>query len=349
MSSVCGSLCDGRIVQRERARARPAVAFEAPARRLVAVLAVAAAALVAAPGALAEDAAAWLARAAQAARQHNYVGTIVYQHGGRVETSRLVHLNDNGMEFEKLVNLDGPAREVIRSQGEVRCYYPDAKVVRIEPRTFRNAFPSLSPMQQKALGEFYTFRKAEAGRVAGVEAQAWVFEPKDGLRYGHKFWSDSATGLLLKARIIDETGEVVEQFAFTDLAIGVRVDREMVRPSWPPAPPDWVVRSVGPEDVELRDTGWSVGRLPPGFAKIVEGYRALRGRKQPVAHLIYSDGLVAVSVFIENVGSAPHPTGLSQRSGTNIFVRQADDYLITVLGEAPPAAMRQMAASVVRR
>ena len=246
MSSACGSLCDGRIVQRERARARPAVAFEAPARRLVAVLAVAAAALVAAPGALAEDAAAWLARAAQAARQHNYVGTIVYQHGGRVETSRLVHLNDNGMEFEKLVNLDGPAREVIRSQGEVRCYYPDAKVVRIEPRTFRNAFPSLSPMQQKALGEFYTFRKAEAGRVAGVEAQAWVFEPKDGLRYGHKFWSDSATGLLLKARIIDETGEVVEQFAFTDLAIGVRVDREMVRPSWPPAPPDWVVRRWDP-------------------------------------------------------------------------------------------------------
>ncbi len=49
-----------------------------------------------------------------------------------------------GSEFEKLVNLEGPAREVIRRNGEVRCYYPDAKVIRIEPRTFRNAFPSLS-------------------------------------------------------------------------------------------------------------------------------------------------------------------------------------------------------------
>jgi sigma-E factor negative regulatory protein RseB len=321
----------------------------APARRLAAVLAVGASALVAATGVRADDAAAWLQRAAQAARQMNYVGTIVYQHGGRVETSRLVHLNDNGMEFEKLVNLDGPAREVIRAQGEVRCYYPDAKVVRIEPRTFRNAFPSLSPQQQKALTDYYTFRKAEPGRVAGVDAQAWVFEPKDGLRFGHKFWSDVATGLLLKARIIDENGEVVEQFAFTDLSIGARVDREMVRPSWPPAPPDWVVRAAGPGDVELRDTGWSVAKLPPGFTKIVEGYRALRGRKHPVAHLVYSDGLVAVSVFVENVGSAPHPTGLAQRGGTNIFVRQADDYLITVLGEAPPAAMRQIAASVVRR
>ena len=92
----------------------------------------------------AEDAAQWVARVAQAARQLSYVGTIVYQQGARVETSRLTHLADNGREYEKLVNLDGPAREVVRALGEVRVYYPDAKIVRVEPRTFRNAFPSLS-------------------------------------------------------------------------------------------------------------------------------------------------------------------------------------------------------------
>ncbi len=50
-----------------------------------------------------------------------------------------------------------------------------------------------------------------------------------------------------------------------------------------------------------QDTGWTVGRLPPGFAKIIEGFRTLRGKREPVAHLVYSDGLVAVSVFIEPV------------------------------------------------
>src|SRR5262249_22955460 len=157
-----------------------------------------------ASSAVAQDAIAWLERAASAAKQLNYVGTIVYQHGGRVETSRIIHLNDVGGEFEKLVNLDRPAREVIPSQGTGARYYPDAKVVRIEPRTFRNAFPSLSPQQLKSLAEFYEFRKAEAGRVAGLDVQAWVFAPKDGLRYGHKFWADGATGLLLKARILDD-------------------------------------------------------------------------------------------------------------------------------------------------
>jgi sigma-E factor negative regulatory protein RseB len=300
------------------------------------------------PAALAEDAIAWLARAAAAARQQNYVGTVVYQHGSHVETSRLVHLNDLGEEFEKLVNLEGPAREVIRSHGEVRCYYPDVKIVRIEPRTFRNAFPSLSPPQQKALAEFYEFRKAETGRVAGIETQAWVFEPKDGLRYGHKFWVDSATGLLVKARIVDDRNAVVEQFAFTEITIGAKIDRDMVRPTWPAAPADWQVRQSGPGEVDMKDTGWTVTRIPAGFLKIVEGFRRLTGERH-VAHLVYSDGLVAVSVFVEPVGGARHPIGLSTQGGTNVYVRQVDENLVTVLGEAPATTVRQIANSVARR
>jgi len=315
----------------------------------VQVAALALASLAFAPVALAEDAAAWLARAAAAAKQLNYVGTIVYQHGGRIETSRLVHWNDAGSEYEKLVNLEGPPREVIRSQGEVRCYYPEAKVVRVEPRTFRNAFPSLSPQQQKSLANFYEMRKAEPDRVAGLDAQAWVFEPKDGLRYGHKFWVDTATGLLLKARILDERNEPVEQFAFIDLALGAKIDRDMVKPSWTAAPPEWQVREVGVGDVEPKETGWLVNRVPAGFAKIVEGYRSLRGKRAPVAHLVYSDGLVAVSVFVEPVGAAAHPTGLMQQGGINIYVRQFDDMLVTVLGEAPGVTVRQIAYSVARR
>ena len=319
-----------------------------PARAWLRVALVALALLAAVPAARAQDAAAWLARAAAAARQQNYIGTIVYQHGGHVETSRLVHLFEQGDEFEKLVNLEGPAREVIRGNGEVRCYYPDAKVIRIEPRTFRNAFPSLSPQQQAALADYYHFRMVERGRVAGIETQAWVFEPKDGLRYGHKFWADAASGLLVKARIFDERNETVEQFAFTEIAIGVKIDREMVKPTWAVAPPDWQVRQSGPGKTESKDTGWTVDRVPPGFLKIVDGFRHLHGTRQ-VAHLVYSDGLVAVSVFIEPVGRASHPIGLSRQGGINVFIRQHDDNLVTVLGEVPAATVRQIAYSVARR
>ena len=310
---------------------------------------VAALALVAPVGAQ-QDAGAWLARAAHAARTLNYVGTIAFNHGGRVETSRLTHLNDNGVELEKLVNLDGPAREVIRSHGEVRCYYPDAKVVRVEPRTFRNVFPSLSAQQQAALAQFYDFRKAENVRVAGIEAEVYVFEPKDGRRYGHKFWADRETGLLLKARLLNERQEVVEQFAFTDIAIGVKIDREMVKPTWSSVPADWQLRQGLAGDPLPHDTGWIVAKLPPGFVKVMEGFRNLRGKREQVAHLVFSDGLVAISVFVEPVAAAPgQQAGAVRQGGLNVYTTKLDEHLVTALGEVPLITVRQIAQSVSRR
>lgn len=301
------------------------------------------------PAAVAQDAAQWLQQAANAARQLNYVGTLVYQHDGRVETSRVMHMVDKHGEHEKLVNLDGPAREVIRTNDEVRCYYPDAKIIRVEPRSYRNAFPSLLPMQLDTLAQYYFFRKAEVARVAGVETQAFVFQPKDGMRYGHKLWADINTGLLLKAQLLNEQNIPLEQFVFTDIDIGVKIDKASVKPTYRPPPADWETRESLPGDVVPQDTGWQVKELPPGFSKIVEGYRTLRGRVAPVAHLVYSDGLVAVSVFVEPMPQVPQPVGLSQQGGINVYSRQLDEHLVTVLGETPGATVRQIAASVAHR
>ena len=302
-----------------------------------------------ATAARADDAMQWLARAAHAARQLDYSGTIVYQIGPRVESSRITHLYDGGHEFSKLVNLDGPAREVVRSDGEVRCYYPDAKLVRIEPGTFRDVFPGLLPEQQQSLSSFYEFRMLGEDRVGGRPVQVVVFEPKDGLRYGHRFWSDVKTGLLLKARVVNDRGDGVEQFAFSDLTINAPIDRSMVEPSWSTVPPDWQVQKSAAGDVVQQDTGWVVTRVPPGFSKIVEGYRKLRGRREPVAHLVFSDGLVSISVFVEPLMASSPPAGFLRQGGLNVYSLRQDDHLITVMGETPGTTVRQIAHSVMHR
>ena len=302
-----------------------------------------------ASSASASDALAWLTRASQAARQLNYVGTIIYQIGPRVESSRITHMNDDGREFAKVVNLDGPAREVVRTQGEVRCYYPDAKLVRVEPGTFRNVFPSLSAEQQQSLARYYDFRVVGDDRVGGRPVQVVVFEPKDGLRYGHRFWSDGATGLLLKARVLNERGEAVEQFAFSDLTMNARLDHAMVELSWPVVPRDWQVLENVSGDVVPEDTGWIVARVPPGFEKIMEGWRKLRGRRERVAHIVFSDGLVSVSVFVEPLVAASAPAGFLQKGGLNVYSVKQDDHLITVMGETPGATVRQIAHSITHR
>lgn len=304
---------------------------------------------LAAPAAHAEDALQWLMRAATAARNTNYVGTIVYQIGPHVESSRIAHINDGGRQFEKLTNLDGPARELIRTRGEVRCYYPDAKLVRVEPRTFRNVFPSLSNEQRYTLSRYYDFRVVGDDRVSGRPAEVVVFHPRDGLRYGHRFWSDSATGLLLKARLVDEAGTGIEQFAFTDITLDVPADRALVAPSWPATPPDWRVIEGTAGDLAVEDTGWVVTRVPPGFSKIMEGYRKLHGRADPVAHLVYSDGLVSVSVFVEPISAAHVPAGFVHQGGLNVYSVRRGDHLVTVMGETPGATVRQIANSVEHR
>jgi len=315
----------------------------------VAPAAVAAALAFAGPAA-AQDAAALLGRAADAARTINYMGTIVYQRASGAETARLVHVNDGGQEFEKLLNLDGPAREVIRRDGEVRCYYPDVKMVRVEPRTFRNAFPSLSPQQQSSLAQFYTVRKGGTARVAGLEAQAWMFEPKDGMRYAHELWTDPSTGMLLKARMVNERGEVVEQIAFLDIALGVKLGADAAKPTWPVPPPDWQVKRTRLGTLEESETGWTVSKLPPGYTKVMEGRLGGRsGRSGGISQLVFSDGLVAVSVFIDQRGGSQRHVGRARQGGINQFSVKQDDYVITALGEAPPDAVQAIAMAVTRR
>ncbi|MCZ7654832.1 MAG: hypothetical protein M5R42_11940 [Rhodocyclaceae bacterium] len=68
-----------------------------------------------------------------------------------------------------------------------------------------------------SLNDHYLIRKGDVSRVAGLDSQLIVLEPKDALRYGHHLWAEVNSGLILKARIVDERSETIEQFALNQL------------------------------------------------------------------------------------------------------------------------------------
>ncbi len=148
------------------------------------------------------DAMTWLKKIAAASRQINYAGTFVYQHGRQMETSRIAHMADANGEYEKLETLDGPPREIIRNNENVTCYLPDSKTVIIEKRTARQ-FPALLPEQLSGIADNYVVTKGEQDRVAGHDCQVIALEPRDNLRYGHKYCADLASGLALRARTFE--------------------------------------------------------------------------------------------------------------------------------------------------
>lgn len=289
------------------------------------------------------EALAWLQKIASAARELSYSGTFVYQHGDHVETSRITHYVDRTGEIERLETLDGPKREIIRNQDEIITYFAESRVIKRERRAARRTFPALLPEQLSTLTEFYNVRKGGQERIAGFDAQALVLDPRDEFRYGHKLWADVNSGLLLKAKMVNDRHQVVEQFHFTQLSIGP-VSKDQVRAGFviPPLsarPPD---PYAGPSE-----TGWVVRNQPAGFRKIIEMLRQRHDGKGQVAHLVYSDGLAAVSVFIEPLPSTRQvPEGLLHQGAVHIYSRSMSDHLVTVLGETPAATVMQMANSV---
>ena len=296
------------------------------------------------------DGLAWLQRIHAATNKLSYAGTFVYQNGQQSETSRIFHLVEGQGVRERLETLDGQQREVVRNGDEVKCYLPESMTVKIDKQADRQIFPALLPANLKEITEHYTVRKGEIERIAGFDCQAIVLEPKDKMRYGHKLWADVNTGMLLKAKTFDEKGDVVEQFAFTQIAIGGHIAKEQLKARFSEKARDWRVENSAGVATSLAASGWSITPGLPGFRKVTEMKRTQGGSSQ-VRHVVYSDGMAAVSVFIEPMAPKAQAAqaGWSRQGAINIYSRQVADHLVTVVGEAPLESVKKIAESVEYR
>jgi sigma-E factor negative regulatory protein RseB len=286
----------------------------------------------------------WLRKMQDAAQKLSYSGTFVYQNGSRSETSRITRFVDGGGDIEKLEVMDGVPREIVRTKDTVRCYLPEARLVKVDRRTERG-FPALLPERISAVARNYDISLGETRRIAGYDCQAVVLTPKDNLRYGYRLYADTASGMLLRAVTLDANGEQVEQFMFTQLAIG-GVTRDMVRSKH--AARSWRVEDA--EAAPARLAGWGLSSELPGFHKVVELKRRLSDQR-PASQMVYSDGLAAVSVFIESLEGRPEPVrpGLASMGAIHIYTREVANHVVTVVGEAPAASVQRIANAVEYR
>lgn len=274
-----------------------------------------------------------------------------------MRTSRITHLLDGKNEIEKLEVLDGKPREYIRTNDEVICYVPESKTLQVEKRMMQDVFPAILAAHPGEIDAFYGVKKDETGRVAGRDCQAILLEPKDNMRYGYRLWADKSTGLLLRAQTLNEKREVIEQISFTQISIG-SVDRASAKSSFPDTN-GWRIENTLTDQASL--SGWTVKTLPPGFKKIREVKRLVsdvaaagaassavapgKPAQREVSQIVFSDGLAAISVFIEP-SSQSRTEGSLQQGALNIVGKRQGDYWLTIVGEVPSAAIRQVANSI---
>lgn len=288
-----------------------------------------------------------------AAKRLNYSGTFVYQQGNQIRTSRITHAFDSEGEVEKLEILDGKPREYIRRNGEVSCYLPDAKLVQVEKNLTQEEFPALLGENASLLPQSYFIKKAQISRVAGAECQVLSLQPKDGLRYGFRLCVEKNTSLLLGIQTLNARQEVIEQIAFTQVNIG-EVDKTRIKPSYV-GTNSWKTEYL---TVKANvNSGWSVKTLPAGYKKTLETRRFIpmsgsaadpdsgASRLNEVVQMMFSDGLSTFSVFIEP-NSGDRTEGSLQQGAMTITGKRHGDHWITVVGEVPAAAIKQVVSSI---
>jgi len=312
--------------------------------------AVAAAWLLGAGSVLADpgnDAYQWLERMSAAMSQMDYQGTFVYMQGDEAVTMRITHVADEEGIRERLVSMSGASRELLRDSNGVRWVLGDDHSVLADPAFKRTFFPQLPIDHRAQTQRCYELEFGGTGRIAGQRVRGVSVLPKDHFRYGYRLWLEERSALMLKWELVDGDRRSLAKLMFTDFRMGSEVDTSELVPS-SQLKKFRTVESrlpVGRGDAAALPS-WQPRKLPPGFQ--LTDHRLFREAGQGLfEHLVYSDGLAAVSVYVESSGGEQgQATGLSRMGTTHAFSRLSDNVFITVIGDVPEATVRYIGNEV---
>jgi sigma-E factor negative regulatory protein RseB len=310
--------------------------------------------------AFADDAHEWLERMNTALMTRSYVGDFFHVEDGRVEALRIIHRVERGEVRERLVSLDGSGREFIRTGTELACYLPDKKTVLVEQRPAGDSlFANLPAFDRGAAGS-YELQSHERARLMGRDTRVITVTPHDEFRYGYRLWIDESTAMPLKTQLCDEHGNVIEQVVFAHITLPERIPdsdflpgisthgfrwlRHEPKPATAAVPNPVSGPVAGPENAAT----WEALRLPPGFRMTTRTSQPMPGSAGPVTHLVFSDGLASVSVFVESSAVPKGASGeaLSRVGSSSAYSTVVEGHQVTAVGEVPPETVRYIASSV---
>lgn len=296
----------------------------------------------AAPQSATEVGQAWLQRLLLAGQQ-NYQGTFVYERNGSFSTHALWHrLDANGQVRERLLQLDGPAQEMLRVDAHVRCQ-SNPQSDQFDPA------PGLRLQQVSAtqLAAHYEARVLGQSRVAGHATVVLALLPRDQYRYALELHADQQSGLLLKSLLLNEQGQLLERFQFTQLDKRSPLTAAALQPSAACLPLPVAAVAV---DIPTNASPWKAGWLPPGFSLAAAQQRGTPGGEQALNWWMFSDGLARFSLFVEALPSVEVADVHTQFGPTVIVSRQmagaSGAVLVTVVGEVPLAAAERVVQAV---
>lgn len=297
-----------------------------------------------------DEAVKMLERMTEAAKTLTYEGVFAYQAGKNMQSIRIYHRADARGELERLISLNGAAREVIRSNDMVTCINPEGKQVNVSRRPLGRGFPSDLPRRLNSATPFYDVNLGETDRIAGRKAHELVITPEDEYRYGYRLWVDAETYLLLKSELVGSDGEVLETFTFSSINTDVHIPEHKFKPqmsgeemTWHRSEPEQPLNTANLS----QEHHWRPAWLPEGFSQVAYQTRLRASNGTDVEQRVYSDGLSSVSVFIEKIRARhSHLRGGSHVGAINAYGTIMQAHFVTVVGEVPAVTVEKIGNSI---
>ena len=306
-----------------------------------------------------------LKRMSDADQNQNYQGTFILRKSDNLSTLRVTHGVDDKGVWETLEALNGESRKVFRHNNLVISVFPSRELVTIRHSSKKQSLHQQLPDNIDQLEQFYSMKRLADDRIANHQTLVVDLLPKDQFRYGYRYWVDKNTGMLLRCDLVDEDKVVVEQMMFTSLDYLQTVPEKTFELQ---NFEKFEQQQLDEPELDMKqqaDTGWKVGHLPKGFMLTQSTMRHSQpssdaGRQPSAAslpedlpldllHLVYSDGLASVSVFIEtNQGAGKHLQGGASMGAVNAYGNAMNGYFATVVGEVPAKTVQLMAKSLVK-
>lgn len=289
--------------------------------------------------AIADDGHTLLQRLVDAERKQSFQGTFVYERNGSFSTHSIWHrVDEDGGLRERLLQLDGSAQEVLRVDGRVQC----ASGALADQLVDSQLWP-IRELDADQLSQWYELRVLGNSRTADRSATVLALVPRDQHRYAIELHIDQQSGLPLKSLLLNDKGQLLERFQFTELQTDIP-DASILESSAGCRPVRLPEAQV--EAIEAWPSDW----LPPGFKLDSVTRRRSPASDELVACQVYGDGLARFSVFLEPLRGISVEDIRTQLGPTVAVSRRLKtddgDVMVTVVGEIPLGTAERVALSM---
>ncbi|EQD76795.1 sigma E regulatory protein, MucB/RseB [mine drainage metagenome] len=266
----------------------------------------------------------------------NYHGIIVFQHNTMLKAIAITHGQARFGGWERISTLNGPPRELLKNGHRLELLFDGHPVRLMHVLAHYTGLPQnwvgfSGHFSRTLLHEYWFLLLPKLGRVADQPARIILIRPQDRYRYGYRLWLDAHNDFPLRSDLLNSRGQVIEQMMFVTV-------HWYQNGKWHEQPP--VVPPVASRThrVAIRIPQCRFANLPRGFRIVEDTTAQVPG---PVRHILLSDGLASVSVFIHPLHpKTPTLVGMARMGPVTAFGKKIGSYSLIAIGEVPPRTVR---------